>query len=156
MRADQTRRTIFDELVLADGQSPVENCLPLAMRHDTTSLCRAISQRLAVLEGVGLVRPHCKGRTNIHHLDTEPLRSIGERWPLKNRITVLLRSTALTRINVANVPVDNGAWARAFYTGKLGFVAKTGIPLGSFACAASPTAHSTRRSVRLFSSCPSL
>ena len=133
VRADQTRRTIFDELVLADGQSLVEICSPLAMRHDTTSLRRAISQRLAVLEGVGLVRSLCVGRTNIHHLDTEPLRSIGERWPLKNRITVPLGSTALTRIDVARLLVDDGAWALTFYTGKLGFVAKTGIPLGSFA-----------------------
>lgn len=79
--ADPTRRTILDELVLKDGQSLFEICSRLIMRHGSTSTRQAISQHLAVLEEAGLVSSHREGRTKIHHLNTEPLRSITERWP---------------------------------------------------------------------------
>ena len=80
--ADPTRRTIMDELMLRDGQSLFEICARLAMRHCNMSTRQAISQHLAVLEEAGLVRSHRDGRTKIHHLNTEPLRSIVERWPI--------------------------------------------------------------------------
>lgn len=80
--ADPTRRTILDELALRDGQSLFEICARLAMRHGSTSTRQAISQHLGVLEEADLVRTHRQGRTKIHHLNTEPLRSIVERWPL--------------------------------------------------------------------------
>jgi DNA-binding transcriptional ArsR family regulator len=80
--ADPTRRTIMDELALRDGQSLFEICSRLAMRHGNTSSRQAISQHLTVLEESGLVRSHRDGRTKIHHLQTEPLRSIHERWPI--------------------------------------------------------------------------
>ena len=80
--ADPTRRTILDELTERDGQSLFELCSRLAMRHGSTSTRQAISQHLAVLEAAGLVRSRRHGRTKIHHLDTEPLRAIAERWPL--------------------------------------------------------------------------
>lgn len=80
--ADPTRRTILDELALKDGQSLFEICSRLIMRHGSTSSRQAISQHLAVLEEAGLIRTHRDGRTKIHHLNTEPLRSIVERWPL--------------------------------------------------------------------------
>jgi len=79
--ADPTRRIILDELALKDGQSLFEICSRLVMRHGNSSSRQAISQHLAVLEEAGLVRSHRDGRTKIHHLDTEPLRSIAERWP---------------------------------------------------------------------------
>lgn len=79
--ADPTRRTIMDELAVSDGQSLFEICARLAMRHGSTSSRQAISQHLAVLEDAGLVHSHRDGRTKIHHLNTEPLRSIAERWP---------------------------------------------------------------------------
>ena len=80
--ADETRRTILDELAEHDGQSLFEICSRLTMRHQNTSTRQAVSQHLAVLEEAGLVRSHREGRTKIHHLDTSPLRSIVERWPL--------------------------------------------------------------------------
>ncbi|CAN5516017.1 hypothetical protein BH10ACT7_BH10ACT7_07380 [soil metagenome] len=80
--ADPTRRMILDELTLKDGQSLFEVCSRLIMLHGSTSSRQAISQHLAVLEEAGLIRTHREGRTKIHHLNTEPLRSIVERWPI--------------------------------------------------------------------------
>jgi DNA-binding transcriptional ArsR family regulator len=80
--ADPTRRTIMDELQMKDGQSLFEICSRLAMRHGYTSTRQAISQHLAVLEDAGLVLSHREGRTKIHRLHTDPLRSIVERWPV--------------------------------------------------------------------------
>ena len=59
--ADETRRVILDELTERDGQSLFELCSRLTMR---------------------LVTSHKDGRTKLHHLDTTPLRTITERWPL--------------------------------------------------------------------------
>lgn len=80
--ADATRRAILDELAGRDGQTLFEICTRLINHHGTTLTRQAISQHLAVLEEAGLVRSHRVGRTKIHHLDTEPLRAIAERWPL--------------------------------------------------------------------------
>ena len=80
--ADETRRVILDELTERDGQSLFELCSRLIMRHGITSSRQAISQHLAVLEEAGLVSSHKDGRTKLHHLDTTPLRTITQRWPL--------------------------------------------------------------------------
>ncbi|SEB41745.1 DNA-binding transcriptional regulator, ArsR family [Paramicrobacterium humi] len=82
--ADPTRRLIIDELLDSDGQSLFELCGRLTMKHGTTSSRQAISQHLALLEEAGLVRSHRVGRTKIHNIDTAPLRSIVERWNLKD------------------------------------------------------------------------
>ncbi len=79
--ADPTRRLILDELTLRDGQTLFEICSRL-IAHGNTSTRQAISQHLAVLEEAGLVVSHRSGRTKIHHLNTQPLRSITERWPV--------------------------------------------------------------------------
>ena len=79
--ADRTRRLILDELSRRDGQSLFEICGRLAMAHDITSSRQAISQHLAVLEEVGLVRCERQGRTKLHWLDPRPLGAIAERWP---------------------------------------------------------------------------
>jgi DNA-binding transcriptional ArsR family regulator len=79
---DPTRRLILDELVRRDGLTLFEICARLTTVHGNTSTRQAISQHLAVLEEAGLVNSHRAGRTKIHHLNTEPLRSIVERWPL--------------------------------------------------------------------------
>lgn len=79
--ADPTRRLILDELAERDGQSLFELCSRLTMRHGITSSRQAISQHLTVLEDAGLVSSHRSGRTKLHHLHTEPLRAIAERWP---------------------------------------------------------------------------
>jgi DNA-binding transcriptional ArsR family regulator len=80
--ADETRRVILDELTERDGQSLFELCSRLTMRHGITSTRQAISQHLAVLEEAGLVTSRRDGRTKLHYLDTTPLRSLAERWPL--------------------------------------------------------------------------
>ena len=80
--ADETRRVILDELTERDGQSLFELCSRLTMRHGITSTRQAISQHLAVLGGAGLVTSRRDGRTKLHYIDTTPLRSLAERWPL--------------------------------------------------------------------------
>jgi DNA-binding transcriptional ArsR family regulator len=79
---DETRRLVLDELVTRDGQSLFEICAALKMRHGIASTRQAISQHLAVLEEAGLVTTRREGRYKFHHLDTTPLRSIAERWPI--------------------------------------------------------------------------
>ncbi|MGE3448924.1 MAG: ArsR/SmtB family transcription factor [Microbacteriaceae bacterium] len=81
--ADPTRRLILDELAERDGQSLFELCSRLVMRHGITSSRQAISQHLALLEDTGLVSSRRSGRTKLHHLHTEPLREIVERWPVE-------------------------------------------------------------------------
>lgn len=80
--ADPTRRLILDELAERDGQSLFELCGRLAMRHGIVSSRQAISQHLGVLEQADLVTSQRSGRTKLHHLHTEPLRAIVERWPI--------------------------------------------------------------------------
>jgi DNA-binding transcriptional ArsR family regulator len=79
--ADPTRRAILDELTDRDGQTLFEICTRLAMRHGVTSTRQAISQHLDVLETAGLVSTRRDGRYKFHHLHTEPLQAITERWP---------------------------------------------------------------------------
>jgi len=79
---DTTRRIILDELADRDGQTLFEICGRLAMKHGLASSRQAISQHLAVLEQAGLVHTRRQGRYKFHHLDTSPLRSIVERWPI--------------------------------------------------------------------------
>ncbi len=79
---DATRRTILDELTERDGQTLFEICGRLTVRHGLASSRQAVSQHLAVLEQAGLVHTRRQGRYKFHHLDTSPLRSIVERWPI--------------------------------------------------------------------------
>jgi DNA-binding transcriptional ArsR family regulator len=81
--ADPTRRAILDELTEKDGQTLFEICTRLTMKHGLGSSRQAISQHLAVLEEAGLVSSRREGRYKFHHLDTSPLRSIVERWPIE-------------------------------------------------------------------------
>lgn len=83
--SDPTRRLILDELTQQDGQSLFELCARLAMRHGVASSRQAISQHLGVLEDAGLVSSERVGRTRVHHLHTEPLREITERWPIHKK-----------------------------------------------------------------------
>ncbi|MGH3585657.1 MAG: ArsR/SmtB family transcription factor [Pseudonocardia sp.] len=80
--ADPTRRAILDELTERDGQTLFEICTRLTMKHGLGSSRQAISQHLAVLEEAHLVTSRREGRYKFHHLDTSPLRSITERWPI--------------------------------------------------------------------------
>ena len=82
---DATRRTILDELTDRDGQTLFEICGRLTMRYGLTSSRQAISQHLAVLEQAGLVHTRRQGRYKFHDIDTSPLRSIVERWPIDQK-----------------------------------------------------------------------
>lgn len=79
--ADQTRRTILDELTDRDGQTLFEICTRLTMKHGIGASRQAISQHLDVLEEAGLVQTSRSGRYKFHSINTSPLREIGERWP---------------------------------------------------------------------------
>ena len=81
--ADQTRRTILDELTERDGQTLFELCGRLSMKHGIDSTRQAISQHLEVLEAAGLINVKREGRYKFHYLDTAPLRQITERWPIR-------------------------------------------------------------------------
>ena len=81
--ADETRRTILDELAERDGQTLFELCTRLLMKHQVSSTRQAISQHLDVLESAGLVRTVREGRYKFHHLNSAPLRTIIERWPMQ-------------------------------------------------------------------------
>ena len=83
--SDPTRRAILDELRERDGQTLFELCVRLITNHGSSSTRQAISQHLDVLEDAGLVRTRREGRYKFHHLDTEPLREIAERWPVDDQ-----------------------------------------------------------------------
>jgi DNA-binding transcriptional ArsR family regulator len=52
------------------------------MRHGLSSSRQAISQHLDLLETAGLIRTRREGRFKFHYVDTRPLRSIVDRWPI--------------------------------------------------------------------------
>ena len=80
--SDPTRRAILDELTDRDGQTLFEICARLTMKHGLGSTRQAISQHLDVLESAGLVNTKREGRYKFHFLDTAPLKTIVERWPI--------------------------------------------------------------------------
>mgnify|MGYP002625445773 CR=1 FL=1 len=80
--AEPTRRIILDELNKRAGQTLFELCGRLAMAHGISSSRQAVSQHLAVLEEVGLVRTERLGRTKLHWFDGSPLKAIVTRWPI--------------------------------------------------------------------------
>ncbi|MFD0482586.1 ArsR/SmtB family transcription factor [Kineococcus sp. GCM10028916] len=82
--ADPTRRAILDELTEAGGQTLSGLRARLIERHGSGSTRQAVSQHLAVLEGVGLVVLRREGRCTFLDLDPASLRrflsGIEERW----------------------------------------------------------------------------
>lgn len=78
--AAPVRRAILDELTQRDGQTLFELCARLAMKHDMGLSRQGISQHLAMLEEVGLIRTRRSGRYKYHDLNVEPLREIERRW----------------------------------------------------------------------------
>lgn len=80
--ADSTRRTLLDELIKRDGQTLFELCGRMTMAHGISSSRQAVSQHLAVLEEVGLVRTERRGRTKLHWFEGAPLLAIVTRWPI--------------------------------------------------------------------------
>ena len=64
------------------GQSLFELCARLIMKHGIGSSRQAISQHLDVLEAAGLIRTRRDGRSKLHWFEGNPLKAIGERWPI--------------------------------------------------------------------------
>lgn len=81
--AAPARRAILDELNERDDQTLFELCARLTMRHGLSLSRQAISQHLDVLEAAGLVVTWREGRCKLHRLETAPLRTILERWPIQ-------------------------------------------------------------------------
>ena len=81
--AAPARRAILDELQERNDQTLFELCSRLTMRHGLEMTRQAVSQHIEVLESAGLVSTRREGRYKFHHLDTAPLRSIVERWPIQ-------------------------------------------------------------------------
>ena len=75
----------MDELLERDDQTLFELCARLASKHGLGSTRQAISQHLDVLEAAGLVKSRRESRYKFHSLDTRPLRTITDRWPLPRR-----------------------------------------------------------------------
>jgi DNA-binding transcriptional ArsR family regulator len=80
--ADPTRRAILDELLERNGQTLFEICSRLTTKHELSSSRQAISQHLEALESAGLVHTKREGRYKFHYVDTKPLMSIVQRWPI--------------------------------------------------------------------------
>jgi DNA-binding transcriptional ArsR family regulator len=78
--AAPARRAILDVLSARDDQTLFEVCGRLASEHDVELTRQAISQHLAVLEEVGLVRARRDGRYKFHSIDRAPLLAAVSRW----------------------------------------------------------------------------
>jgi DNA-binding transcriptional ArsR family regulator len=78
--AAPARRAILDVLSKRSDQTLFEVCGRLAAQHDIELTRQAISQHLAVLEEVGLVRSRRDGRYKFHAIDTTPLQAAVNRW----------------------------------------------------------------------------
>jgi DNA-binding transcriptional ArsR family regulator len=78
--ADPSRRMILDELADRDGQTLFEICVRLSTKYGVGSSRQAISQHVDNLEKAGLVTTRREGRYKFHHINTQPLDHIVERW----------------------------------------------------------------------------
>ncbi len=75
--ADETRRSLLDELFRRDGQS----LHALEERFSTTRF--GVMKHLKVLEEAGLVVTRRRGREKLHYLNPVPIRLIHDRWVSK-------------------------------------------------------------------------
>jgi DNA-binding transcriptional ArsR family regulator len=78
--AAPARRAILDVLAVRDDQTLFEVCGRLTAEHDIELTRQAVSQHLAVLEDVGLVRARREGRYKFHTIDMAPLHEAVSRW----------------------------------------------------------------------------
>ena len=74
------RRLLLDELHDRNGLTLFDLCTRLTMKHGLTLTRQAVSQHLAVLEDVGLIKTRKQGRCKHHDFDPTPLRAIYDRW----------------------------------------------------------------------------
>ncbi|MFS0896360.1 ArsR/SmtB family transcription factor [Mycolicibacterium litorale] len=72
--ADPNRRRLLDTLNLRDGQTLGELCAVVEMTR------QSVSKHLAALEAAGLVTTVRHGRHKLHHLDTQPIDALFDRW----------------------------------------------------------------------------
>ena len=75
--ADPTRRSLLDELFVADGQtlSALEERVPMTRF--------GVMKHLRQLEDAGLVVTRRRGREKLHFLNPVPIRLIHDRWVSK-------------------------------------------------------------------------
>ena len=78
--AAPARRAILDVLARRDDQTLFELCGRLATEQHIALTRQAVSQHLAVLEEVGLVRARRDGRYKFHSIDKAPLEAAVSRW----------------------------------------------------------------------------
>src|SRR5262245_18377426 len=81
--AAPARRALLDEMHDRDGQTLIEICGSLVMKHDLGLTRQAVSQHLDVLEEAGLITTRRERRYKFHHLDTGTLNTIVQRWLTK-------------------------------------------------------------------------
>lgn len=72
--ADESRRTLLDELHRTNGQSLGQLGRQLKMTR------QAVAKHLAVLERANLIATVWHGREKLHYLNPVPLHEISERW----------------------------------------------------------------------------
>lgn len=72
--ADESRRTLLDELHAQNGQTLTQLCGRFDMSR------QAVTKHLGLLEAANLVVTVCRGREKLHYLNPVPLHEIYERW----------------------------------------------------------------------------
>lgn len=72
--ADESRRSLLDNLRARDGQTLNELCSGLEMSR------QAVSKHLAILETANLVATMRRGREKLHYLNPVPIAQIADRW----------------------------------------------------------------------------
>ena len=72
--ADESRRSLLDQLFKSNGQTLGELCEYLDMSR------QAVTKHLRLLEEANLVVVVWRGREKLHYLNPVPLHEISERW----------------------------------------------------------------------------
>jgi DNA-binding transcriptional ArsR family regulator len=72
--ADESRRTLLDQLHDDNGQTLTQLCGRLDMTR------QAVAKHLALLEAANLIATVWRGREKLHYLNPAPLHEICERW----------------------------------------------------------------------------
>jgi len=72
--ADESRRSLLDQLFKNNGQTLGELCRHLDMTR------QAVTKHLRLLEDANLIAVVWRGREKLHYLNPVPLHEIYERW----------------------------------------------------------------------------
>jgi chromate reductase len=114
--ADDTRRSLLDELFQRDGQTLTE----LEQRLPMTRF--GVMKHLKLLEHAGLITTRRRGREKLHFLNPVPIRLIYDRWVSKYAepwVTSLSGLKADLEAEPPGGPVRGGPGGRAgFYPGR--------------------------------------